>query len=43
MVKAKQFKRNLFFSGLTTTGLTWGVVAYWTLVSNGFLNSPWVV
>ena len=43
MTKVKQIKRNIFLSGMTSAGIAWGVTLYFTLVSNGFLNSPWTV
>ena len=43
MAKVKIIKRKLILSGMMTAGATWGVTLYWTLVSNGYLSSPWVV
>ena len=43
MTKVKLIKRNLFLSGMMTAGVAWGVTLYFTLVSNGYLDSPWTV
>lgn len=43
MTKAKFVKRKLLVSAMMTTGVAWGVTLYWTLVSHGYLSSPWIV
>lgn len=41
--RAKLVKRRLLWSGVATLGVVWGTNLYWTLVSRGVLDAPWVV
>ncbi len=38
-----KLKVRLFWSGLVTAGVVWAVTLYWTLVSHGYLDTPWSV
>ena len=41
--KTNRLKRNLLWSGAATVGVTWAITLYWTLVTHGYLATPWVV
>ena len=41
--QARGIKRNILWSAVASVAGTWTVTAYWTLVTHGYLDTPWIV